>query len=347
MSVYGTLTDLVTAVDDVRNRATTSLSEYSKITSIIHRAYIHERVANDEICTPLISTLLQLNIGYVLTAVGLNQIVNGKKTVRDTLKTIATESYAMELIGTDIDVRHFNKPCFALEASAVETEGNNSRFAAGRIVEVEIVCGASADGSKIGSIKANIHVQILGHQINDTVATTYMTMNFSPSFGQRFMQARAGEIRLIQDMILAKDLTEKHAKALRSDNTGIISEMEAHKQAMFFRTIMSWIGLHPENHNTANTILINEKNNFRQSCHDANLQFDRYADREKFFKKSMALSVVVVDLEYNQVKIYMNGIDAAGEATFAQINTVGRGADKMQLKDVMAALGQGGIPRMM
>jgi len=230
-----------------------------------------------------------------------------------------------------------------LEASVIDTELGSNRFAAGKLVEFDLILGDSEKGLK--TAKVNILVMIRPTFIPTETVRGFLSLNFTPPLSQRWAQTRAGEIGL-KDLIFSRDLVKAHKRALQSDQSGVLHEMMKRQESGFASTLLSWTGLTPENHNTANSILIAEANTFALAAHDAGVRFDRYNDRQRFFGKSFAMMVVCVDPDYKKIRIYLNGIDSVGEYSYDMINKLGKNTrDSLDVKDIMNMFAQGAMPK--
>lgn len=345
-SSYNTLRGLIDDLRDLRNRATTSLTEYTKVTQINNRAYIQESLANEEIMIPLMSTLHQMDIAFVLNAIGLNQICQGGRTVRNVMEHVTTEAFrsAAEVVDMDFGANLLDHTVVGMEASVIDTELASNRFGAGKLVEIDLILGESE--GKMKTMKAHILVQILPMIIPTDVVNGFLSLNFTPSLSQRWTKVRAGEIKFVKDLLFSADLVKQHKRALQSDQSGVLREMLKKQDEGFRNTMLSWTGLTPENHNTANTILIADTNTFEMAAHEAGIRFDRFNDRQRFFGKSFAMMVVNVNPDYKRIKIYLNGIDAVGEYSFDMINKLGKNSrDSLDVKDIMNMFAQGSMPR--
>lgn len=346
MSAYGTLKDLIDGVRDLRTKATTSLTEFSKVCNVNHRAYIQESLQSEEIMIPLISTLHQMDIAFVLCAIGLNEITLGGRTVRNLMEFVSTEAFqsAVDVVDMNFGANDLDREIIGLEANVVDTELASNRFGAGKLVEIDVVLGENEKGLK--TMKAHLLVQILPTIIPTDTVNGFLNLNFTPTLSQRWTQARAGEIKFVKDLIFSADLIKQHKKALQSDQSGVLREMLKKQEKGFRDTLVSWTGLTPENHNTASTILIADTNTFEMAAHEAGIRFDRYNDRQRFFGKSFAMMVVCVNPDYKRIKIYLNGIEAVGEYSFDMINKLGKNTrDSLDVKDIMNMFAQGAMPR--
>ncbi len=91
-----------------------SLTRYSKTTSVVSRVYIEDSIVSEDIAAPLMSTLNQIYISYVLTALQLNNLISNYSVVRSALQRVATEGF--------VDVLEQVEECFGLDNAEVSTE---------------------------------------------------------------------------------------------------------------------------------------------------------------------------------------------------------------------------------
>lgn len=68
--------------------------------------------------------------------------------------------------------------------------------------------------------------------------------------------------------------------------------------------------------NLANTILIVTEDTLKKVKKELGYDFMREETRDKFFKKTYCMMLVVIDTYYNRVSIYMNGIPIVGHYSF-------------------------------
>lgn len=342
-SELGGLTDLMTFIRDVRNQAASSVTSYTRDTGVVSRMYIEQQLANEDIIVPLISTLHQMYIGYILTALGLSNVVSGSKTVRDVLQLVSTESYmdATLIMNKDFGIGS-RMGMEADGAKMVDLDPQSQRLVAGKLIEFDMITGSYQGKPSI--VKANIYVQLVPYVVQTEVIGAFASLNFTLDKSKRWAQYKAGEISLVKDYIMAGDLVAKHREALKADKSGVLAEMINRQHAGAAKYIMSLAGLTPENHNSASSIMIADKSTFERACHDAGINFHNVGERQGFFNKSFMMMVVLVDPMYNKIDLYLNGIQTRGEYTYNMINKVGKGKDA-DIKDMMAMFGQGSVPK--
>lgn len=194
--------------------------------------------------------------------------------------------------------------------------------------------------------KAYLYVQLIPYIIEKAVADAFFEFNFVPGFIRRWKQVRAKEIKFFRDFIFARDLIQKQQKTVKEDKSGTLINMLLRQRSSFMRWATQLVGIRPENHNAASSIIVISKQSFDMACSKANVNFAVNSNRERFFKKTFTMLTVVVDPLYGSVDIYINGVNAVGKYTFDMINRVGtKGRDSFDLKQIMQAFNQGITPK--
>jgi hypothetical protein len=374
-NVMGTVADvqqgvsnLVDAVARARDNSAQSLSERAKAATVISRVFVDNNVAGEEIMLPLVGTLTQIYIAYLVTALGLESFVADGLSVRHLTQMVATEGLldARDLIG-----RHFgnlkssseglgdkieeewNKPNPRdrrddrdLDAAAVRAFGRSGlmdldkaeqHLIAGRLVEVSI------NTARGGTVPLRIYTQLVPRIVAPEVAGAFIGLSLDGSLSRRWRKVRNGEIALFRDFILNVDRIKEHRNLLKKDTTGDLAEMMARSQNSLMKYWMSLSGIRP-NFNTASGVLIISKEELKHQMDEAGYRkFDRKA-KGRFFHESFMMMLAVVDRQYNTVELYTHGIDGRGEYSYSEIEKVGSAKKGgLDLKDVMSVFSRGNM----
>lgn len=340
----GSIVELVDYISKASRRTEASLSGYTKKTNIISRVYLEESLTREDITIPLMGTLNQLYITWVLTALNLDRTIAGGKTVREVFGVVSSENYndPITLVSHNFKDEDWDKQItsYSIEAAdpLVELEKDSQRFAAGRLIEIEFAIGEKM------SIKAYLYVQLIPYVITTDIAQGFFSANFTPSFMTRWKQYKAGEISFWKDFVFAADLIKNHKETLKNDTDGVLYDMLSHQR----NALAKWFfGMFSNNHNSANAIIVVDISTFRKVCNEAHIDFKNASVRQSFFRKTFTTALVVVDTMYGSVEMYFNGIDTKGTYTFDMINKVGaKGAkDSVDMKDLMKSFSQGMSPK--
>ena len=343
---------LIQTVQDLEDLSSLSLSQYSRRAIINSRVFIENTLSNEEIMTPLMMNLMNIYVGFILTSVNLSAYATQTRTVRDMMSVVATENYHNSSLQLEDKLNDyflgskstllskFSKDnIVGLEHSIERTdmvtgdepytpggvespmggdvinpEPRDITLPSGRIIEVSF---GSDKNPK--AFKVNLFLQLSPTFIPSDVASQFIGMNFSPSIKQRYLQASAGEISFIKDMILGLDQRRERMKALKKDKSGALRDMIERQQNALQNAWLKYLLITPERQNIANTILIFDKHNFDKACSKAGLKFKDYNRRQQFFNKTFSMMICTVDTMYNHVTIAYNGINTLSEFTFDQM----------------------------
>lgn len=360
---FGGLVELVQKIED---NTSLSLFQYTKRATINSRVFIEKTLSSEEILTPLMSNIMNLYSGLILTALNMNQYIAGSKKIRDILSIVATESLKSDIISSDEKMNAFfmgskPTPLFAPKMDLVSSDGSPltsgqhtqiastgsssvkdlkpkvEQLPAGRLIEFKF-------GYKGGDFTVNIFLQLNPMYIPSSVAEQFVAINFTPSIKQRYMQVQAGEISMIKDLIMGADRRKKRLKALKQDNTGTLKEMIERQENSLANSWMKLSFVQPERQNLANTILIFDKRNFDKYCSNNGLRFKDYNSRQKFMNKTFTMMVCTVDPMYNRVEMFYHGLPAVSEFTFEQIKRNEK-TESTDLMSIMKTYAQGMAPK--
>ena len=224
----GTVSELMALLREAKDRSINSLTEYTKKTQITSRAYIEESIAREDGIKPIINMCNHVYGALIFTAIGMNNLASGGRTVREMVDLVSTEEFHtfVDLIKDKFGDENV-KLSVGTEGVTEEapksgmTPGEaklESRLFAGRLVEVTI---PGADKSKINIY---FYVQILPYVTPASVLEQFIDVNFQPSKASRWAKYKAGEIKFWRDFIFECDLVAKRRKALKADKQGILRE---------------------------------------------------------------------------------------------------------------------------
>jgi len=158
-----TISDIVSKLFNYKTRATASLTAFTKDANIIGRVYIEDSIARDDIAVPLMGTLNQMYVSYILTALHLDVMVICGRTVREVIGKVSSEGYgdAANFIMNHFGKENLDKPMISLESGSAKIEDESQRLICGRLIELDMYgqtevtsvdrtdSKASTDGGKI------------------------------------------------------------------------------------------------------------------------------------------------------------------------------------------------------
>lgn len=320
-------------------QSSASLTRYSKTTSVVGRVYIEEGIASEDIAAPLMGTLTQIYISYVLTALQLNNVIGHYEIVRNAIARVTTEHYVD--ITSAIEENGLEDLDIDTEATRViELDKATADLASGSVIEFDFVVGTDQTTGKPATVTVPIHVSLIPAPITTKVAQAFMRLSFLPSMARRWKMWKAGEISFFKDLLFSRDLVHKYADEVREDDSNALRDMMSDKNKGIIRFFKSLVLKNPNN-NAASSVLIFDAKTFEESSKENHIDFSNYDDRQQFFGKSMAMLVVVVDTLYESVDIYYNGLKQHTSVSFRMIEKAGKNNKGIDLKEFMNAVAKG------
>ena len=339
---------LVDVVSKLNTGNISSLTEQSKDSIVNTLVYIEENLINEDITENLVSFLNQMCIGYILTALNAQSYVSSSKTVRDLLKAVSTEEYvdSIDVIKNNFGIEDLNnKPVISMEAGVISIEPKAQKLFSGRVVELNL---RVPDGGEINTVTILVYVQLIPILMPSNIIQGFVQLNSQlPSYIKK-MQSKAGVIRYWKDYLLAINRLKKEKELVLKDKSGGLDAMMRRKDNSIYKWVtnnVSYVLGGTKNANSANAIIVMEKPTFEAVCREHNIKFDNYVSRNKFFKDSFTMMMVVVDTMYNIVKIYFCGLESVGEYTFNNVSKSSSPSSGDNLKDILTAFSQNSAPR--
>lgn len=383
MGVYSDAKEIVgdvggivsTVFSVVGNATTTSVTQYTKPTNIISRAFIDQTIAHNPETNDLIKVLHNLYASMILSTLQMSQLVTSATTVKDLLRVVATEdlkpvkndslpslealsSLSMlthdQLTGTmggsasskekTDDKSKQLKPMTTGEAVEPITDGS---IAIGKQIKVTFTNPNNTDHKVILDILIQVHPYI----INAKLAPELLKAGTINTFAQRYLMWKAGELRFWKDLIFNADVLADNKRIMREDKDGgfatfILTNIRknASNAARLFSLAKSK-GTATGSANIANSIVIVSKDAVDRAKAEVGFNIDDPVRRMKYFADTMSMMVAVVDPMYNKARVYFNGISGHAEWTFDQLKGKSKGNDSGDLLKAIQAINQGKAPR--
>lgn len=361
MAYPDSLNHVLNTIHNLEDGASLSLTQYVKRSIVSSRVFIDNTLASEEILKDLMSTIMNLYAGFILTAFSMNQYCTCTKQVRDMMTIVATENFnlnpkfvkeafrnyfaGLEDIGDIIE--DTVKGRYETLTTNQRNTGTDTNISAKHVAEQTLPSG------RIINVKMNVNgkefsfdmfLQLAQTFVPPDVARQFVKLNFNPSFSQRWLQCKAGEISFISDLIMCQDLRKQRMTALKHDKNGVLTDMVERQQNNLENAWLKLSQIEPQRQNIANTILVFEKNNFDKACSEAGLKFSNYDSRQKFFTKTFSFIIAVVDPMYNKINVYFNGLPAVSTFTFDQIKKKA-GANTTDILAMMKAFSANVAPK--
>lgn len=358
MADYKSLSTVLSTIQDIEDGASLSLTQYVKRSIISSRVFIDNALATEDSLKNLMSTVMNLYVGLIMTAFSMNQFCTGTKKIRDVMSVVATEGFDLKAQFTSDALKKFFPGMEDLDDDIVDAakdtsewlhdknplmgstnvkEAKESELPSGRVIKIDM----NIQGNKFSF---DMFLQLAQQFIPSDVARQFIKLNFTPTFKQRYLQAKAGEISFFGDLLMCQDIRKQRLNALKHDKNGVLTDMLERQQNALENAWLKYAQVTPQRQNIANTILVFEKTNFDKACSDAGLRFSDYNSRQQFFTKTFSMMICVVDPMYNQVNIYYNGLNAASTFTFDQLKKKS-GSNASDVLDMMKAYAANAAPK--
>lgn len=194
--------------------------------------------------------------------------------------------------------------------------GDAVNLSMGKMLEVHI----ESNGQKA---TFPITVRLMANPIASEALLHILSVgNKMTSASDRFHAWRAGELSLIRDLILCQDLIDQHRKTLANDKSGIYADILARRRGNNTAAILSG----DVSMATASNICVltdASATELERRMHGARLK--DFHTREKVFKETYMMLMVVVHPEWEQVTIYHRGLDVATRLSVKDIKASNKG----------------------
>lgn len=354
-----------------------SLPSYVKRATVDSRVFMTREAAQEECINDVLYADNSLYIGWITTALSMNQYVNGSR-IRDILGVVATEGFYGTQFTNTIDevidkIKVYPKTLSVVDDAntiiddyltdkdnEIPTDKNGNKIyndvirggagtkqmevkdsfnlLGGTIIEMSFALGEKQ------TITIPVLVRLSPTIISSEVAEQFFKINFKPDLWTRWFKFRTGEISFWKDFIFELDIRNDRRKALKNDRTNEVFDMMVKQQNSLAAFVGKIAGWRSNRQNIANMIHIYTKRHFDMWCHDAGLDFRSQRERQKFFDKTFAMIINVIDSDYNKLYTYINGIDNYAEISFSQLQN-NRSKQSYDLSQIMRAFSTQSIPR--
>lgn len=199
---------------------------------------------------------------------------------------------------------------------AVGSIGDQVNLSVGKLLEVHI----ESNGQKA---TFPISVRLMANPIaSESLLHILSVGNKMTSASDRYHAWRAGELSLIRDLILCQDLIDQHKKTLANDKSGIYADILARRRGNNTAAILSG---NVSMATASNICVMTDATaaELERRMHGSRLK--DFHTREKVFKETYMMLMVVVHPEWEQVTIYHRGLDVATRMSVKDIKASNKG----------------------
>ena len=200
----------------------------------------------------------------------------------------------------------------------------NLPFAVGKIFEAKFKV-PSSDKSGFFDFSVPIVVSLDTVVVpSDTVSYTLTYNEEETRFSERLSKAWSGRIRFIKDFLLASDLIKEQKKAMIKDTTGVFNQILKRVNKSRFYSLLT--GNFSLSEISAIFVITDAEENEIRKHFGSDLTSTIV--RKKVFDNTLAMMIVVIDKEWEQVSIYVKDQDGYSQHSFNEFkSSSGKGSE--------------------
>lgn len=336
----------------IRSTKANSLVEYASHTRAEPNCLIENEISSIPEMPDIARTVLTIFSGYYLASVSIATNVGDINIIKQ-LDKVNPNRRIVNSIGMPIDAliameayenglpdpsKPFHLPAFESADSNESTgssPGRNSiellkaadQLSVGKSLEVQF----DSKGEK-RTVIVNTRLQVK-LATSDALTNILTIGSIDNSVKERYHKWRAGELEMVKDILLCRDIYVNHRKALVSDNTGYYAGARAANKANKISSILS------QNPSVANysTIFIISSDTANKLERETGYKLDNFAQREKIFGKTFAMLLVVVEPKWKDITVYHHTINKPTTVSFSDMKSIGKSGSGDEVSQVLEA----------
>lgn len=293
-----------------------SLVDYTASTRITPRVIIEDTLQSSggTMLKDTLQTILSLYTGYYLTAVSLYQNVDNVAVV-DTLRKFSTESDKLSSFSGDSEKYINGLPDYSLESDN-KSISNQSNIVVGKSIVVEV-------GTGIKSVKVPINITLIPmYMKSKDILSIAKVGAIDKDYVSRYHQMRSGEISFFKDYLLALDVIEADRKGVLADKKGYIHKNRSKKYKSLIKRLMN---KEEGSINEISTVMVITTQTAKLIEGAISGKLSNSSVRDKFFKETSLILIVILDTLMETVIVYHRGISETGAYTHSDIKSANKG----------------------
>jgi hypothetical protein len=325
------------------------LSDVMHTLTSIFSAYYLQAIAFSDVNVNAVKTLKVLDglspnrDGYGLLANTAGNYVTGTGTESYDSVTTNPASYKLQL---PVPNQPFGLENYGLENDDADEKGavagvsftakdirDAGNLAAGKLISVKI-------GSGDQSFDIPITIRLLPSPTGSKTIVDILSVNSQDNnIGERIKLWRAGQIKLIPDLILCQDLIDQHRKALLNDTNGHYRELMARNR----KNTAAAIATNRVSLNSAANIIVTCEQTVDEFELRTGTKLSNFKTRERMFAETYAMLLVIIEPDWQSVTIYHRGLEAAAVHSVKDMKSANRG-NGSDIGDILKAYQLGNTP---
>lgn len=138
---------------------------------------------------------------------------------------------------------------------------------------------------------------------------------------ERYHKWKSGRLEFIKDLVLCQDLIDAHRKNLMEDTDGIYTNLVKRSRNNGLATLASG---NPSIATASNMVIMSSDSAAKLEL-EVNGKLDDFKTREKIFKETYLMIVVVIDKQWERVTFYHRGMHERTEAGMRDLKAANKG----------------------
>ena len=311
-----------------------SLPEFTSATRLMPTMLVDQQITllDEADQRNIIQTMVSIFAAHYLQAVALSVNIGGVNTI-SLLDQFSTDR-KIKLAVPSMSMESADLPGFALEADKDDLQ-SHTNLAIGRLLHVKV---------GVGDKQTTIPVTLTAapRVVPSKALPSLLAMTSADrDFKSRFIAWQAGEIKSFTDFAFGLDLIEKDKKALLNDEADIYKKGRRRETRGVVSTVLSG---GKGSYNTASTMAVISKATAEELELALKGRLSSAKVREKYFKDTYSMMLVVVDARMERLTIYQRGIEDFGRYTFSDIEDHGKKSGSVDVGNILKAYKLGEAP---
>lgn len=351
-SLSGIHSGVNTATGYLNNK---SLVDITKVARVEPICLVDADVSNFDYITDIMQSMQSIFSGYYLQAIALTNKI-GDISISQKLAPLNPNRGSMfESMNNDIRLsvesyKHrlpTNKNTLAIQMEAENTAASTdknvnatilelSNLSIGKLYDVELCDG-------VNKVKVKIAIRLMVNSVPTSVMVNLLSFKdqFDMDIKERYHAWKAGRLSFVKDLILCKDLVDKHRSNLMKDNSEIYTQI-LNRENNNFKA-----GLFSSNPSlaTASNLAVISTDTIAQVEQRIGGKFSNFKMRQQLFDNTNLMIMAVVDKSWERVTWYYRGIQESSQVSIRDMKVSNKGGND-GVTDIMKAFIAGSSPNL-
>lgn len=374
-----TALNLVSKLPDLlRSARSDSLVEFTKPTRVEPIVLMDDRVVNLSFTPDIMQSLTSIFSGYYLQAVALSvnvgrvdvidllDRVNPNRSLDDNavkgvlnvgrfadMQSASTYTHSLPVPGETSGLEHFGmenvledvRDAYRGDESergddlvkstkdSIKAAQEVSNLSVGKLLEVEV----ESDGAK-AVFPVSVRLITTAAPPKGVVHTLSLGQR-NTGVKERFHAWRSGQLEFVRDLVLCQDLIDAHKQGLMKDTAGMYATSIKRRRSNKLSALLSG---NPSVATSSNIVVIADQTR-KELEREIGGRIKDFRTREKMFKATYAMLLVVVDPEWENVTIYHRSIETPTELSAGDLKQSSRGSGP-DVSEILKAYTLGNSP---